>query len=204
MTIDAPYACCWSWALVFGYVAVFQNRSWAWPVAGMLTGLGILAKYTMVLWIPSLALFLITNRQYRPLVARTGPWIMSGVAALCCLPILIWNMQNSWVTFQHVFGLAGLANQRVTVHWLGPVQFLATQFALWLGYWFIAWAAAMVVHRPWRERCPELQYLWWMSAPVFTVFWVFSLKTGGGEPNWPITAYVSGLVLAAGWLVRQL
>src|SRR5207244_2302153 len=30
------------------------------------------------------------------------------------------------------------------------------------------------------------------------------LKTGGGEPNWPITAYLSGMVLAAGWLREDL
>ena len=36
------------------------------------------------------------------------------------------------------------------------------------------------------------------------VFLLFSVKTGGGEPNWPVTAYLSGLVLAAAWLARQL
>jgi hypothetical protein len=39
---------------------------------------------------------------------------------------------------------------------------------------------------------------------MFAVFWGFSLKTGGGELNWPVTAYLSGLVLAATWLEQQL
>ena len=39
---------------------------------------------------------------------------------------------------------------------------------------------------------------------MFLVFLGFSLKTGGGEPNWPVTAYLSGGVLAAGWLASQL
>jgi hypothetical protein len=34
------------------------------------------------------------------------------------------------------------------------------------------------------------------------VFLLFSVKTGGGEINWPVTAYLSGLVLAAGWLTQ--
>jgi len=42
-----------------------------------------------------------------------------------------------------------------------------------------------------------------MSAPMFGFFLLFSLKTRE-EPNWPITAYLSGLVLAAAWLDRQL
>src|SRR5439155_25254108 len=62
----------------------------------------------------------------------------------------------------------------------------------------------MIQQLPWREPDAGKQYLWWMSAPMFGVFLGFSFKTGGGEPNWPITAYISGLVLAVGWLVQQL
>jgi len=36
------------------------------------------------------------------------------------------------------------------------------------------------------------------------VFGLFSLKNGGGEPNWPAAAYLSGMVLAAAWLAAQL
>jgi hypothetical protein len=39
---------------------------------------------------------------------------------------------------------------------------------------------------------------------MFLLFGLFSFKTGGGELNWPVTAYLSGLVLAAAWLARQL
>jgi hypothetical protein len=62
----------------------------------------------------------------------------------------------------------------------------------------------MWYHRPWAERDSVLRYLWWMSAPMFLIFLAFSLKTGGGELNWPVTAYLSGLVLASRWLGRQL
>jgi hypothetical protein len=42
-----------------------------------------------------------------------------------------------------------------------------------------------------------------MSAPVFAFFLLFSFKAAG-EPNWPVTAYVSGMVLAAAWLAPPL
>jgi hypothetical protein len=203
MTIDAPFTCCWCWALVLGRVAVIRNSIWAWLGTGLLVGLGILAKYTMVLWIPSMALFLLTTRKYRPLLGRRGFWLMLGVTALVCLPIVIWNVRNDWVAVKHVLRLAGASPGDSQLHWFGPIHYLATQFGLFLGYWFVAWAVAMIAHRPWREPNPELRYLWWLSAPVFAVFLMFSLKTGGGEPNWPVVAYLSGMVLAAGWLARQ-
>jgi 4-amino-4-deoxy-L-arabinose transferase-like glycosyltransferase len=202
MTIDAPYTCCWGWALVLGYQAIWRRSAWAWPAAGLVVGLGILAKYTMVLWLPSLGLFLLTSPEHRGLLRQRGFWVLTGVAAVCCLPILVWNMLNGWVTVNHVFRLSGL-HSGPGVHWEGPLVFVGVQFALLLGFWFVAWAAAMVRHRPWAEPDDRLRYLWWLSAPMFLVFLLFGFKTGGGEPNWPITAYVSGLVLTAGWLARQ-
>ena len=203
MTIDAPFTCCWGWALVVGYQAIFRNARWAWPCLGLLIGVGMLAKYTMVLWLPSAGLFLLFSRSSRRLLFRPGFWVAAAIGALCCLPILIWNAQHQWVTFRHMSGHAGLEDPEF-IHWLGPVEFLGGQLALFLGYWFVAWLLAMAAHRPSKESDPGLNYLWWMSAPVFVFFLLFSFKNGGGEPNWPVTAYESGLVLTAGWIACQL
>ena len=205
MTIDAPYACCWGWALVLGHRAICRARraeSWAWPAAGLVVGIGILAKYTMVLWLPSVTLFLLTSPPHRCLLRRPGFWVMTMVAALCCLPILWWNVRHDWVTFRHVGGQAGLRNE-AAVRWLGPLSYLGVQCGLLLGFWFFAWAAALIAHRPTREPDAGVRYLWWMSVPMFTVFLAFSVRTNV-EPNWPVTTYLSGMVLAGAWLVRQL
>ena len=200
MTIDSPYTCCWGWALVLGHRAIFRGSGWAWPAAGLVVGLGILAKYTMVLWLPSPACSCSLSRTTARLLLRPGFWMMSAIAGLCCLPILIWNCNNDWVTFRHV---DHLTRRRLPLD--RAADYLGGQAALLLGYWFVVWVAAMVRHTGrWTETDAGVRYLWWMSAPMFLVFLAFSLKTGGGEPNWPVTAYLSGLVLAAGWLARQL
>lgn len=204
MTIDSPFTCCWGWALVFGFQAVMHRSAWAWPVAGLFVGLGILAKYTMVLWLPCLGLFLLTSPSHRDLLRRPGFWVAVLVVVVCCLPIVWWNVRHDWVTFRHVSGQAGIRQAGPWVRWLGPLNYIGTQFALLLGYWFVAWAAALMAHVPWREEDAGKRYLWWMSVPVFGLFLAFSLKNGGGEPNWPVTAYVSGLVLSVGWLAGHL
>ncbi len=202
MTIDAPYTCCWGWALVLAHRAVFRGSAWAWPLAGLVVGIGILAKYTMVVFLPSLGLFLLATPTFRRLLLRPGFWIMGVVAGLCCLPILIWNIQNGWVTFKHVKALSG--GEGAGIHWLGPLAFVAGQFALLLGFWFVVWLCAMVRHNPLADADDGRRFLWWMSAPMFAMFLAFGLKTGGGELNWPVTAYLSGLILGAIWLARQL
>lgn len=203
MTIDSPYTCCWGWALVLTCHALKSNSLWAWIAAGLVVGVGILAKYTMVLFLPSLGLFLLTSAEQRRLLARPGFWLLCGVAALSCIPILVWNAQHDWVTFKHVNRLAGFS-QQPQYSWLGPLQYVGAQASVLLGFWFVCWAAAMTAHRPWREANAGLRFLWWMSAPMFLVFLGFSIQTKGGHPNWPVTAYLSGMVLAAGWLAGQL
>lgn len=209
MTIDAPYTCCWGWALVLGHRAIFRGSAWAWPLLGLVLGLGMLAKYTMIVWLPSAALFLLTSPEHRRLLWGRGFFCTLAVAGVCCLPILIWNAQHDWMTFRHVLGLSGL-NDAVQPDevppplWRGPLRYLGGQCALLMVYWFIVWLAAMIAHRPGREKDEGVRYLWWLSAPMFLLFLAFSPKTDGGEVNWPVTAYLSGLVLAVAWLARQL
>jgi hypothetical protein len=202
MTIDAPFTCCWGWALVLGHRAIFRRSAWAWPALGLVVGLGILAKYTMLLWVASAGLFLLACPRQRVLLGRPGFWVMAVVAAACCLPIVWWNAQHDWVSLRHVGGQAGVRAPD-GFRWLGPLSYVGAQAALLLGFWFVAWAAALIAHRPGRETDDGVLYLWWMSIPTFALFLIFSVKTDV-EPNWPVTAYLSGLVLAAGWLARQL
>jgi hypothetical protein len=202
MTIDAPYTCCWGWALVAGHQAMNRRCAWAWPVTGLLIGLGILAKYTMAWWIPSAGLFLVTTPERRRLLFRPGFWMMTGVAVLCCLPILLWNSHHDWVTFRHVGAQTGVSDQAAGAGWLGPLYFLVGQGLLLVGFWFVAWLLAMIAHRPWKETDVGVRYLWAMSAPMFTLVLLATLRASV-QPNWPATAYLSGLVLTVGWLAGQ-
>jgi 4-amino-4-deoxy-L-arabinose transferase-like glycosyltransferase len=204
MTIDSPFLCCWVWALVFGYRAMIDGRAWAWPVAGSLVALGVLAKYTMALWLVSAALFLVFTPTHRRLLKRPGFWVLAAVAGLSALPVLYWNSQHDWVTFRHVAGQAGVDPSRTTgVRWYGLFAYVGGQFALLLGFWFVAWIAAVIRFRP-RAGVPGgLRYLWWMSVPTFVVFAASSVRAKG-QLNWPVAAYVSGAVLVAGWLSEVL
>ena len=91
LTIDSPYCCIWAWALVTARMGLFsqagQGNHW-WIATGMLVGLGILAKYTMVIFAGSLFLALLTNPAWRPKLKEIGPWVGAFTALLFCLPIL--------------------------------------------------------------------------------------------------------------------
>ncbi len=205
ITIDSPFVCCWAWALVCGHRAIFQGDRWAWALAGFFLGLGILAKYTMLLWLFSLGLFLWFNPAYRSLLYTRNFWLMVGIAFICSLPIIGWNAAHEWVSFRHVAGQAGLPTEgrQPSVRWLGPVEFIGGQCLLLVGWWFISWVCAMIAFRPARSSDPNVRFLWWMSWPTLAVFGVASFRSGG-QLNWPVAAYVSGSVLTAAWLLNAM
>ncbi|HLW68203.1 MAG TPA: glycosyltransferase family 39 protein [Gemmataceae bacterium] len=238
MTIDAPFTCCWGWALVLGHRALYCNSGRTWLALGLIVGVGMLAKFTMVLWPISFALFLLASSHHRRSLRTRNFWLMMLVAASCCLPMLWWNWNHEWVSLRHLERHAGI-NEPTGIQWLGPLKYVAGQLGLLMGFWFVVWAVGMIRWRPaiftpsppasggegWGEGgerppiaslssphphslSPEAgergagPYLWFLSAPVFLWFAAFSLITDV-QLNWPVTAYLSGMVLAGAWLYRH-
>ena len=203
MTIDSPYTCLWAVALLLAWSAINSQSNRAWILLGIVVGFGLLAKYTMAVFYPSLGLFLIFHPAHRKELVKPWVWISGLVAVFVASPILWWNWQHSGVTFAHVGQLAGVTHNN-TKHWIGPFRYVGEQAALLLGYWFVTWVCAMVTYRPGKALNSGITYLWWMSAPMFILFFGFSVRTGGGEVNWPVTAYLAGLPLCAYFLSRQM
>ncbi|MDX2118778.1 MAG: glycosyltransferase family 39 protein [Planctomycetota bacterium] len=56
MTIDMPYSACWAAAAWAGYRALCMNDRPAWVWMGAAIGLGVIFKYTMLLFVPGLVL----------------------------------------------------------------------------------------------------------------------------------------------------
>jgi 4-amino-4-deoxy-L-arabinose transferase-like glycosyltransferase len=196
MTIDSPFVCLWTWSLLVGYYALFRQKLWAWPILGAMIGLGILAKYTMLLWPASAVLFCLFTPAYRKTFKEPGIWICALVTGLCCLPILIWNISNDWVSLRHVAGQAGVSQQRSTIRWLGPLEYIGSQFALGMVIFTAIWLGGMLKYRPGREVRPERLYFWWLSAPTIALFFLVSFRVGI-QANWPIVGFVSGTILAS-------
>jgi hypothetical protein len=194
MTIDGPYLCCWGWACVFA-----QRR--VWVAAGLVAAVGVLAKYTMLLFPVCVGLYLLTDRRRRGVLRRSGYWVLCGLTALGLAPIVAWNAAHDWVGVRHVAALAG-ADGGSGFDPLALPHFLGSQFVLLIGYWFLAWVAAMWHFRPWRRDDSQTAFLWWVSVPVFAVFLLAAVKSKG-QANWPAAAYVPGAVLAVAWVARQ-
>ncbi len=200
-TIDAPFLCCWAWALVFAHRAIFDADERSWTYAGMILAVGTLTKYTMLAFPVLLGLFLLADRSRWPVLFARGFRRMTLQGCLGLLPIFCWNATHDWLGVWHLFGQAGLATgPKIGFKWFGPLDYLGGQFAFLAGYWFLVWLAAAWTYR--RGACPQLAFMWWLSVPLVLAMLPFSLRVKV-QPNWPAAAYLPGMILAVAWLRQQ-
>lgn len=72
-----------------------------WLLVGLIAGVGLLNKHTMLFWGLGIAVGLLLTQQRRYL---KSPWLWGGglLAFLIFLPNLIWQYQHEWATLQFI------------------------------------------------------------------------------------------------------
>jgi 4-amino-4-deoxy-L-arabinose transferase-like glycosyltransferase len=102
-TYDVFDACWWTLAATILIVLLRngQPRRWLW--FGVVAGLGLLTKETMLFWGFALVVGLLLSPQRRLLFTR---WTLFGglIAFALCLPFLLWNAANGWASVQYWAG----------------------------------------------------------------------------------------------------
>ena len=206
MTIDPPFYFCWALATYLAALAIFGGRRAWWPAIGAVVGVGFLAKYAMLLWLPSMLLALAVDRNSRPLLRTAGPWLAAAVALAFTTPVVIWNGRHGWPTLWHVARQTG-ADAAGGVRPLNLAEFLGGQLGV-LGPPVAVLMAGTVAYALARRsdadpRRREVQFLLWVGLPFFLGTTALSLITKI-QANWPAPAYFTLLILTAYFLATRL
>jgi dolichol-phosphate mannosyltransferase len=99
MTPDAPMIAAWAAALYYFKRTLIDDQQGAFVGLGLAMGLGLLAKYTIVLLALAAFVFMLVDRQARRWFFRPEPYLAAVLATLIFMPVLIWNWQNDWASF---------------------------------------------------------------------------------------------------------
>ena len=94
----------WTLAAYCIVLAIRRERSALWIAAGVVAGLGLLAKHTMLLWGAGLALGMLATKARRHLVTP-WPWLAGLMASLIFLPNLLWQWRHGWPTLEFLRGI---------------------------------------------------------------------------------------------------
>lgn len=192
-TIDSPLILLWSCSLYFFYKAIKNENDYKnWILLGFFIGLGLLAKYTMSLFIICGFIYLfITEKK---LLAKPYPYLALLICLLVFSPVIYWNFINDWVTVKHTAGQAHI-DSGFSLSISSFFEFIGSQFGVITPLLFI-----MLLSVPFKIHNIVDKKAWIFllsfSLPVLILFLLKSLQ-GKVQANWAMPGYISLLIAFA-------
>ncbi|MFL6209630.1 MAG: ArnT family glycosyltransferase [Pyrinomonadaceae bacterium] len=135
LTMNAFEPLCWTLCAYLVVLIIKYDRPRLWPVFGLVAGLGLLNKHSMLTFGFSIVLSLLLTPARKYLFSK---WLVLGglIAAVIFLPNVVWEMRHDWATVEVLRNAA--VNQNLP---LSPFGFFTGQLQLmhpltlpvWLG-----------------------------------------------------------------------
>jgi len=204
MTTDVPLLLAWSLAL-YGFVRMAEAGGAGWAICtGIAVGLGALAKYAMLFFLPGVALALLFLPGLARRIGVVRLAVMVGVALLVFLPNLLWNLDQGWMTVRHtgVPSVEASLAQR-----LGKIgAFLGGQVAIAGPILLVAMLGGLGAGlRRWRGADAALSPFPLLAAfmlPLFLVYLPIAF-VAQSNANWTAPAFVAAVIAGVlYWLQR--
>ncbi|MDP2646813.1 MAG: glycosyltransferase family 39 protein [Desulfobacterales bacterium] len=202
-TPDGLQALAWAGAGYHVARAYENDRMGQWLLGGLWFGIGLLSKYTMVIFLPGVYLYGLFSKSHRARLMTLKPYTGVLLGLMMFTPVMIWNAQNNWNSFRHVAYIGG-ANETFSLHLKYFGDLLASQAALLSPLVFIlvllSWARVILKKFPQGRWI--YPYLLFSSAPLFAMFSILSLHTRV-YGNWPGAGYLTATVLMAAFFSER-
>ncbi len=198
---DAPLLFCWAAMLLTVSLAVKQS-GWWWLPAGVTFGGALLAKYPAAALAPSLILFLMLAPAHRQWLWRAGPWVALVMGLAMFSPVVMWNVEHDWASFQFQISRA---DGRVDSRWAQAGLFWVLQLAVLSPLVLLLFG--VVAKRAWKRGvlCGESAWAFVgaFGLPLFLLFAIVSPNTDS-RANWTAPAFLALSMGGAAWLTEKL
>lgn len=170
-------------------------------IMGLFAGLDIQSKYTGVLILPCLFIFLLWSKDHRSWLVRKEPWIGLLIACVFVLPILWWNFRHEWASLHHILFI-GAGSDDLFRRLADGVAYHLAQFLLVSPFFYAAIVVALaagLANNILRPRTDDILLLCF-SLPLL-VFGVMAFR-GHVEANWAFMGYASSTLFAVAFIAR--
>ncbi|MCG2631242.1 glycosyltransferase family 39 protein [Bradyrhizobium sp. WYCCWR 13023] len=203
-----PFAVAMMWSLVL--IAQSGDGRW-WLAAGLFAGLSLLSKFTVIMFAPAVAAFLLVPDWRWRWLRSPYPYLALLIAIVVFSPVLIWNAQHDWASFRFQ-GVRATANYGISLRTLG--DYIGLQFGL-VGFVMLPVVLSGLVMTAWRGYRSRESVAILLSTAVlvpFVYFFFKSLTLRVGD-TWPMFMWPVGFAAAAvnlvlirreGWSARAL
>jgi 4-amino-4-deoxy-L-arabinose transferase-like glycosyltransferase len=160
-----------------------------WPFAGLFFGLALLSKFSAVLLLPGLALFLLTVPRQRRLFLTPGPYLAAAVALLVFTPVIVWNFEHSFGAFVFQGSRAALGGSAHVDRALAHTAILIA--VMGPAVWFVQIVALVAALRA-GPRDERRWFFATLSIVPIAFFLTLDLFGSAGDqgPHWLAPAYL--------------
>ena len=194
ITTDAPLFLFWGLSTLWLWQALRDRRWSSWLLTGAAVGLGMMSKYSMAIFLPSLLLVL-TLPAFRDQRRNPRLYAAALLALLIFVPNLWWNAHMDFVSFKHTAAISHL-NKRL-FHPDSLLDFIAGQFGCMGPLAFGTLLLALCWRKVWRNT--RLAYLAAMTLPFLGVI-ALQAFLATANVNWAAPTFFGGsLLVAAVW-----
>lgn len=196
----------WAGLYLTFYQAISRNRIIDWLLLGIVGGLGMLTKYSVIFLLLPMALYLVLPKQWY-LLKQPQPWIALFTMLAIFAPHLYWLMTNDWLPLNYASGRSqdiGESTSNIKRHfsWL---SFIGAQLVAHIPLIIILLfnRKRLIGVKPYKQSLPVgaslLWYLW--LAPigllvVLSLVFGVGLRDMWGMPMWSLSGLLAASFIA--------
>ena len=199
LSMDAFDQLVWVSAAYVLLLILKRGKSRLWILFGIIMGLGLLTKVTVLYFGLAVFVALVLTPARRHLLSP-WPWVGGAISFVFLLPYVYWQMTHGWPTLEF------WADYGVKVDPASPMEFLIEQIVTMQLPTLPLWLAGLYYYLFSRDGRP-LRPLGWIYMVLFLVFLVQNAKFYFLAPAYPMLFAAGAVVIerfvrrrAWGWL----
>jgi 4-amino-4-deoxy-L-arabinose transferase-like glycosyltransferase len=194
-TPDSPLAFFTTLALFALAKLVETGHGRWWYAVGAALGLAFMSKYTAVLLLPGVFIWMLASPEGRRWFGRPEPYIGALIALALVTPVFYWNYVHDWVSFAKQAGHSVKDKPASAI--LSVAELLGGQAGLAtpIIFAFCIFGSFYALLPGWRQRNPRWLLLGTMSAPLFAFFAIHAAEQKI-QANWPGLVYPAAILAA--------
>jgi len=199
ITPDVPLLFFWA-AIVYSLVRLQESnqKKW-WYLAACSLGLGLLSKYTAILIVPGIFIYLFFSKSQRKWLKSVHPYLGVIIAFLIFSPVIIWNYQHDWASF--LFQSSNRFSKMIEFRPEFFFQLIGSQLGMLTPYvFFLVFVGWIQIGRlSFKEKNEKYSLLFWIAFPVYFVFVLSSFRSLV-KMNWLAPAYITSIIASVVWI----
>lgn len=200
ISTDPPFLFFWALSM---YCLIRGLKDWHikwWVLLGIATGLGMLSKYTMILFFVSVGIYFLISRENRIYLLSFKFWLSVFIAGIIYWQNFLWNKGNGFVSYLHTKDNANISG--IEFNFLKMLEFIGAQFGIFGPILFTALLVLMFVRIQKLCKKDAYKFLFCFVIPFLTLIISISLLSRA-HGNWAAPVYIAASVLVASVLINN-